>query len=703
MSQTQTLEIVEISVDKIRPSPYQPRLDFDLEELRGSIIKYGIRDPLKIRQVEDHWELIDGERRWRIAKQESMKTVPCLVLNYTNDEADALSWRFNTERKEYSLEERAKHFKKHQNEGLSGSAIGRIHGYSKQQVNRLLAIFRLPEKYQNYMWTGEFAVQKFEYLYGKGLINDKSVSFETEAIKIIDEAIERRLTQREFENVIDDYFTDLEKRQVEEAKKVATQLEVSKQREDKAREALGKPEVKEPETPEELERAAEALKKEAEKRKTPEQRAEEKRQKLITQARKSLNSVVKKIDGARKIIVVGTFRKRLNELEKALEQNPTEVREQLITLGKEVIEAKKQRQKEVEEEKRKKREEEERRRLEEEMQKKLEEEARKKADEEFKRKLEAERRRVEEEAKERLLEDRKILEEAEEKLKKIRFEELKARREEEQIVKRPQINLLNELAGDEWLKFTKSWYVFDALESDLAEERVITAGLTEEHPATFSPTMISDYVRFFTKRDAVVLDPFVGIGSTLVACTRTGRRGIGIDLNGEYADIARKRVEGDPKQRVIHGDAWGIEKYGLPKIDYCVTSPPYFRMLEKIDVTQKRRIRKGLATDYGDSVALPEEVDEYVNELVDLFSKIAKITKENGYATVIIQNFRDQGRMVPLAWQFAIAMQKRGDWIFKGEKLWLQDHKNLHPFGQKFDFVSNIHHHYCLIFKKARK
>jgi len=239
------------------------------------------------------------------------------------------------------------------------------------------------------------------------------------------------------------------------------------------------------------------------------------------------------------------------------------------------------------------------------------------------------------------------------------------------------------------------------LESDLAEERAITSGLTEDHPATYSPTMISDYVRFFTKRDAVVLDPFVGIGSTLVACIRTGRKGIGIDINEQYVDIAMKRIEVDPDQKVIHGDAWDIEKYDLPKIDYCVTSPPYFRMLEKIDVTQKRRIRKGLATDYGDSVDLPEEVDEYVDALVDLFSKVAKITNEKGYLTVIIQNFRRKGMMIPLAWQLAIAIQERGDWIFKGERLWLQDHKKLHPFGQKFDFVSNIHHHYCLIFRRA--
>jgi tRNA G10 N-methylase Trm11 len=236
----------------------------------------------------------------------------------------------------------------------------------------------------------------------------------------------------------------------------------------------------------------------------------------------------------------------------------------------------------------------------------------------------------------------------------------------------------------------------------LEEERAVTIDVVE-HPATFSPTMISDYVRFFTKKDGIVLDPFVGIGSTLVACMRAGRKGIGIDISEKYVEIARKRVAEDPRQRVIYGDAWEIEKCDLPKIDYCITSPPYFRMLEKIDVTQKKRMQAGLETDYGDVPIPAKDVDDYVSKLVDLFSKVADITKDGGYLTVILQNFRDKERVSPLAWKFAMALETTGKWVFKGERIWCQDHKSLHPFGYPADWVPNIHHHYCLIFRKAKK
>ena len=56
----------------------------------------------------------------------------------------------------------------------------------KYQVNRLLVIFRLPEKYQNYLWAGVFAYQKYEYLYGKGVLNAKTFSYEKDVTEIID-------------------------------------------------------------------------------------------------------------------------------------------------------------------------------------------------------------------------------------------------------------------------------------------------------------------------------------------------------------------------------------------------------------------------------------------------------------------------------------------------------------------------------------
>ena len=77
-------------------------------------------------------------------------------------------------------------------------------------------------------------------------------------------------------------------------------------------------------------------------------------------------------------------------------------------------------------------------------------------------------------------------------------------------------NKLNHLTGKEWTKFTCSWFIFNALASDLKEERAVTKD-TQAHPATFSPTMVADFIKFFTKEgDTVIVtgSSAIGVGST---------------------------------------------------------------------------------------------------------------------------------------------------------------------------------------------
>lgn len=261
-------------------------------------------------------------------------------------------------------------------------------------------------------------------------------------------------------------------------------------------------------------------------------------------------------------------------------------------------------------------------------------------------------------------------------------------------------NRLNDLDGKEWIKFLKSWYVFDALKSDLDEERRITKD-TKDHPATFSPTMVSEFIRFFTKKGMNVLDPFVGIGSTLVACDRTNRVGYGVELNSKFGNIAKKRVSN--KQTVIAGDSTKLLDLGLPKMDFCITSPPYWSMLHKIDVNQKIRIKNGLSTKYSnkkEDLGNITDYEEFMEDLLNVFKQVHELLKPGKYMVIFVQNVVDRSVMIPFAWDLAIRLSKT--FILKKEKIWCQDHKNLYPFGYPFEWVSNTHHHYALVFQKQK-
>lgn len=261
-------------------------------------------------------------------------------------------------------------------------------------------------------------------------------------------------------------------------------------------------------------------------------------------------------------------------------------------------------------------------------------------------------------------------------------------------------NKLNDLNGKEWILFTKSWFLFNALHSDLKEERAVTKE-TAAHPATFSPTMISEFVRYFTKKGQTVLDPFAGIGSTLVACDRTERKGIGIELNNKYAKIAKMRT----KQEVIVGDARDLSKMNLQMIDYSISSPPYWNILHRSTGDFKeRREKNNYDTKYSEDHAdlgNIEDYDQFIDEISKVYEQIYPILKNKGYITIIIKNVKKQGKLYPLAWDLAKRLGKL--YVLKDEKIWIQDKVRLAPYGYPYGWVSNIIHHYCLILQKVEQ
>jgi site-specific DNA-methyltransferase (adenine-specific) len=70
------------------------------------------------------------------------------------------------------------------------------------------------------------------------------------------------------------------------------------------------------------------------------------------------------------------------------------------------------------------------------------------------------------------------------------------------------------------------------------------------HPAPFPVELPERFIKMYTYRDELVLDPFMGSGSTAVAAVRTGRHWVGYDIDPEYCRITRQRVQ-DAKDRLV--------------------------------------------------------------------------------------------------------------------------------------------------------
>lgn len=262
-------------------------------------------------------------------------------------------------------------------------------------------------------------------------------------------------------------------------------------------------------------------------------------------------------------------------------------------------------------------------------------------------------------------------------------------------------NRLNDLSGKEWIKFQKSWFVHNP--PPRGKEVLL-------HPAKFPENLIREFIEFFTKKGQTVLDPMVGTGSTLLACIDSGRNGVGIELNKRYCDIARDRVKkrgealksSGSKIRIINGDAFQVDRYKLPQIDYVITSPPYWDMLRmKGAFTQKERKKKGLDVSYSkdaNDLGNISDYEKFVDKLYMIFAKIYGRLKYNGYLTIIVKNVKKGSKMYPLAWDIGKRLSQV--YTLKDEKIWCQDDQRLAPYGIYNAWVSNTFHHYCLNFRK---
>ncbi|MBT3188036.1 MAG: site-specific DNA-methyltransferase [Anaerolineae bacterium] len=266
-------------------------------------------------------------------------------------------------------------------------------------------------------------------------------------------------------------------------------------------------------------------------------------------------------------------------------------------------------------------------------------------------------------------------------------------------------NRMNDLDNKTWLKFQKSWFIHNP---PRRKKGVLT------HPAKYPETLVQEFIEFFTKEGATVLDPMAGTGSTLVAALRSGRHSYGIELNPKYAQIAKDVIAEEKSDlaeagqnsrltaKIINGDAAKAASFDIPEIDYLITSPPYWDMLHaRGSATQKkRRDESELDVVYSEDpndVGNMHDYEEFLEKLVGIYAGLKPLMRERAYLTIIVKNVKKGGKIYPLAWDIGRELGKV--YTLKDEKIWMQDNQRLAPYGMGNAWVSNTFHHYCLQFR----
>ena len=289
-------------------------------------------------------------------------------------------------------------------------------------------------------------------------------------------------------------------------------------------------------------------------------------------------------------------------------------------------------------------------------------------------------------------------------------------------------NLLNDLSGEEWLYFTKS-LLTTAYPSELGH------AARKAHGANKPPRLMARLIEYFTKPGELVLDPFAGVGGTLLgaAICRTPRRALGFDLEPRWAAVyeavvaaasaerdgsgAELRDLGDsdpggPRTfdasgcRLLVGDAARlIEDLDDASVDFVATDPPYNPQL-KVTMSggplaerfANRRTDYAMITDDPADLANSATYAEYLERMGTLFGQLRRVLRERRYAVVIVRDVYQDGRYRFVASDLAARAEPHG-LVPKGDLIWYQAGTRLRPYGYPHAFVPNIVHQHILVLR----
>ena len=268
-------------------------------------------------------------------------------------------------------------------------------------------------------------------------------------------------------------------------------------------------------------------------------------------------------------------------------------------------------------------------------------------------------------------------------------------------------NKLNDLSGSEWIFFLNSVEVtyYSTKGTDGFAHH-----LRGKHPSPKPPQLMKKFVDFFTKEGQVVFDPFMGVGGTLIACSLSNRKGVGVDLSKNYIDLYKKVCKelGVAEQTAIVGNSLELDKF-LPKntkFDFILTDPPYGEMLSKKRTGQKKK-KTGVAvatpftnheTDLGNM-----ERENFLESLKNVIAKSAEYLKPKGYIAVFVKDLQPNGNGHNMLHCYITSkFLEIPDISFKGYKIWYDATQKLYPFGYPHAFVANQFHQFIMIFRKEK-
>lgn len=253
------------------------------------------------------------------------------------------------------------------------------------------------------------------------------------------------------------------------------------------------------------------------------------------------------------------------------------------------------------------------------------------------------------------------------------------------------------LDGRTWLRYSIS--IWD----DLAKSRE-ERGF--KHPAMFPSSLTDRLLEIFAPRDGgLVIDPFMGSGSTVCSAYRKGLPAVGFELSPEYIAMTGRRLEDiqgapGPRPLLIQDSSSRLLQYvAAGSAGLCATSPPYWDVLQQRRTADGKEIRH-----YGDDSQDLGRIggyEEFLTALQEIFAMVYRALRPLAYCIVVVMDVRKKNRLYPLHMDISRRLTAAG-FTLDDIIIWdrRQEYNSLRPLGYPSVFRVNKVHEYILIFQK---
>jgi ParB family chromosome partitioning protein len=208
--------LVELDVAIVKPNPYQPRLRFNphsFEELKNSLREKGLIQPITVRRVDSHYELIAGERRLRAAMEVGINKIPAYIIEVdSKEEMLELALIENVQRDRLNPIEQAYAFQRLISEcNLTQDEVAQKIGKDRSTITNILRLLRLPSPIQKSLEEGEITVG-----HARALVSVEDPEMQSELwLKII----KHDISVRKLERIVKDLTEIKSKKSIQTAKK----------------------------------------------------------------------------------------------------------------------------------------------------------------------------------------------------------------------------------------------------------------------------------------------------------------------------------------------------------------------------------------------------------------------------------------------------------------------------------------------------